>query len=77
MIVPAGAASAANSGIAAAMLNVTPEVNAAWSGLAACASDSPSSSRTWVPLDSRFKCDTELRGKGLDWRSEAEALSRR
>ncbi len=27
--------------------------------------------------DSQFKCDTELRCEGLDWRSEAEALSRR
>jgi hypothetical protein len=26
-------------------------------------------------LDSHFKCDTELRGEGLDWCFEAEALS--
>ena len=28
-------------------------------------------------LDSLFKCDTELRGEGLDWCSEAEAFARR
>jgi hypothetical protein len=28
-------------------------------------------------LDSLFKCDTQVLGECLDWRLEAEALSRR
>ena len=28
------------------------------------------------PLDSHFKCDTELLSEGLDWRLESEAFSR-